>query len=189
MSGADLGAYVKKHPGAVACLVVILACLGRLYFCWDRVEEGKTTYEAKTREDQQIQTNLRNSTGLSQQVEVISQASKQIEDRLVHVGELAKNLRYFYQLENESGAKLLDVHQNSPGRQGKTLYVGIPFTVTVQGSFKSVMDFIRRLENGRNFARFNTLSFSKVTVAATQGDAGADVLNVAMSIELLGINQ
>jgi len=68
------------------------------------------------------------------------------------------------------------------GRPSKALYIGVPYNVTVQGSFPHVMDFMRRLESGRHFARFNTLSFSKIAGA----DAGGDALSVAMNVELLG---
>ncbi len=182
MSGSDVIIFVKKRPVVVVCAVIALVCLGVLYFRWDEIDASKAAYDEAFKADQEILANVRNAASLPQQIETIQRATKNLESRLVHAGQLAINLQYFYRLENDTGVKLVDVRQNQIGRPSKALYIGVPYNVTVQGSFPHVMDFMRRLESGRHFARFNTLSFSKIAGA----DAGGDALSVAMNVELLG---
>jgi len=166
----------------VICAAIVLTCLGLLYFRWDNIDETKAAYDVKFKQDQLILANVRNATGLPQQIETLQRATKNLESRLVHGGQLAINLQYFYRLENDTGVKLLDLRQLPVGRPAKGLYLGVPYNLTVQGSFPHVMDFVRRLESGRHFAKFNTLSFSKVAGADTAGDG----LSVSMNLELLG---
>ena len=111
---------------------------------------------------------------------MIKQSTKLLEGRLIKASQLATNLQYFYRLESDTGLKLTDVRQNQVGRTGTSLYIGIPYSVTFQGNFKQVLEFLQRIESGKYFSKFSSISFNKTT-GATGG-----MLNVSMNIELLG---
>ena len=104
----------------------------------------------------------------------------------MHVGQLAINQQYFYRLESETGVKLLDLRQNPVpaaklgAKNGG--YLGVPYNISIQGTFPQVIAFLRRLEHGRHFTRFNTVSIAK----SVGSEATADTLTVALNIELLG---
>ncbi|MDI1250990.1 MAG: hypothetical protein PSV13_19165 [Lacunisphaera sp.] len=189
MTSADLLVLIKKHPIGFACGVVCLACAALLYFRGGKTEEYRAEYDAKSTEATRILANVRNSEKLPTQVAEIQVLAKEMESRLVRSGQLAVNLQYFYKLEAETEVKLVDVRQGNPPKGQKSLYAGIPFTVTVQGSFKQVLAFLQKLENGPHFCRFNAVVFAKQggggeggrTVA---GDAG---LNLNINLELLGV--
>ena len=87
MSGSDVIVYVKKHPVVVICAAIVLTCLGLLYFRWDNIDETKAAYDVKFKQDQLILANVRNATGLPQQIETLQRATKNLESRLVHGGQ------------------------------------------------------------------------------------------------------
>jgi Tfp pilus assembly protein PilO len=185
MTGADLSALLKKHPlGAVGLLVCVLCGLA-IYFRGSAIDEAQSRFEEKDSELQKITTNVRNLAGLQEQTNEIINAAKAIESRLIRAGNLAINNQIFYRLESETGVKYADMRQNPipPARAGapRGAYVGVPFSVSVQGSFQQVMTFLRRLESGQYFCRFNAVTFNKA------GAGGApDGMTVNIALELLG---
>ena len=182
MTSADIITTVKKQPIGFGCSVLCIVIGVLIYFRTDKINENQTLYEAKSAEAAKILTNVRNSTNLPEQVTEIQAMTKEMESRLMHAGQLAVNLQYFYKLEAENEVKLTPV-QGNPSRNNKTLYMGIPYNVSVQGSFKQVMAFLQRLENGRHICHFNTATFNK---AGGSGDLTNTAMTLYLSIELLG---
>lgn len=191
MTGADLLALLKKQPIGSACGIICIVCGLLLYFRSDKEGEAQQQLEQKTKEDQKIVANVRNATGLPQHVEAMQAAAKQLDSRLVRAGQLALNQQFFYRLESETGVKLIDVRQSPlptarPGaaKAPASLYAAIPFNISIQGTFRQVMNFIERLEKGPHFARFNTVNFTKA--GGPDGLGTADVMTVTFAVELLG---
>ena len=182
MTGTDLIILLKKHPIGVTCGIISLAGGVFLYFSSDTVDTTKQQLDEITQQSEAMVSNVRNSAGLAQQAEAIQQATKQLESRLVKANQLATNLQYFYRLESDTGVKLTDVRQNQVGRPGSSLFIGIPYAVTFQGNFKQVMEFLQRVESGKHFAKYSSISLSKTV--GTENAGG--LLSVSMSIELLG---
>ena len=187
MTSADLLALIKKHPIGFACGVVCVACAALLYFRGGKIDEYRAAYEAKSAEATTILANVRNSDKLPAQVAEIQVLAKEMESRLVKSGQLAENLRVFYKLEAETEVKLVDVRQGNLPKNLKSLYAGIPFTVTVQGSFPQVLAFLQKLENGPHFCRFTSVVFAKQGAGGEASRASAPGLNLNINLELLGV--
>lgn len=187
MTGADLLTLIKKQPVAFACGLVALLCAVAIYFRGSAVDEARATFEEKDKESQKIALNARHAAGLAEQAQEIQAAARQFEARLVRAGDLANNLQFFYRLENETGAKLLDVRQNpipaTKPNAPKTLYAAVPFSVTLQGTYAQVWAFLRRLETGAHFARLDRFTLSKVEAGNL---AATDQMNAVFTVELLG---
>ncbi|MBI3887257.1 MAG: hypothetical protein HY302_16250 [Opitutae bacterium] len=187
MTGADLIAAIKRQPIGFVCGLVCLVCGLLLYYTAGDIDAQQLAYDQKAAEVARIEANLRNSDKLREQAAAMLAAAKELEARLMRAGQLAINQQYFYRLEEETGVKLLDLRQNSPAAP-KTgaksgLYVGVPYNLTIQGSFPQVLAFLRRLETGRHFSRFNTVSFNK----ASGSEAAGDSLTVTLAVDLLGL--
>jgi len=191
MTSSDIFALIKKQPIGFTCGVISLICAGLLYLRSDKIDEYKSDYETKSAEAAKILTNVRNSEKLSAQVGEIQALSKELDSRLLRASQLAVNLQYFYKLEAETEVKLIDVKQNGLPKGGRTLYAGIPFNVSVQGSFKQVMAFLQKLENGPHFCRFIAVNYAKSSGPSegTRPAGGADLsgLTITLSLELLGV--
>lgn len=193
MTGADLIALIKKQPVAFGCAFVALICGVLLYLRSDATDTARQTFETKDGEAQKMEANVRHLAGLPEETDQMQEAGRQFEARLVRAGQLATNLQFFYRTEAETGVKLLDVRQNPiPAVRAGTVrgaYSPVPFAVSIQGSFPQVYAFLRRLETGPHFARFNQVTFTKLEAAAANNTGAAapgEMMGVTLLIELLG---
>ena len=183
MTSADLVAAIKKQPVGFGCGLICVMLGVVLYYRSSTIDEKQAEFDTKSAEAAKIISNVTLSKNLPEQVQEIQTLTKELESRLVHAGQLAVNLQYFYKLEAENEVKLVDVRQNAMPRTGAATYGGIPYNVTVQGSFKQVMTFLNRLENGRHFCHFTSAVFGK----SSGGDAGSqNGITLTLNIELLG---
>lgn len=180
-SAADLGSVLKKHPISLVCAVLSITCGVLLYLRSGNISEGQAELDARSAEAAAMVANIRNSSALTEQVAEIQGYAKDFEGRLMKAGQLAVNLQYFYKLETENEVKLVDVRQIPLSKNTKANYVGVPFNVTIQGSYVHVMNFLNRLQHGRHFCRINTANFSKVS-----SEGAGSLINLAMNLEILG---
>jgi Tfp pilus assembly protein PilO len=186
MNPAALITLIKKQPIGFSCGLLCLVIAVLLYFRSSKIDESQAEYDAKSAERTQILANVRNSEHLTEQVVEMQGYAKEMESRLIHAGQLAVNLQYFYKLEAENEVKLMDVRQGTFTRGPKTLNVGVPYNVTVQGSYKHVLAFLQRLESGAHFCSFKTVNFNKLLGSSDSlGDSNA-IMNLSLNIELLG---
>jgi len=183
MTSADISANLKKHPIGAICAIVAIACGITLYLRAGNIAASQAENEARSAEASKMVTDVRNSTNLAEQTGEIETLRKDFEGRLMKASQLAVNLQYFYKLEAETEVKLIDVRQNNlPRSAAKTLYVGVPFTVSMQGTFAQVTQFLNRLQNGPNFCRINVATFGR---AGGDGAAGT-AITLALNLEILG---
>lgn len=186
MTFADLIARIKKQPVGFACALICLLSGGWLYYRSGEIDTRQEEHRAKSEEAARFISNVGISKNLPEQVVELQAQTKEMEARLVRAGQLAVNLQYFYKLEAENEVKLLDVRQNVLPRNPKTLYVGIPYNVNIQGPYKNVMAFLQRLEKGRHFCRINGATFNK-TPGVGEGSLQASTsITLALSLDLLG---
>lgn len=189
MTGAELTALLKKQPLGSACGVLAIVCGGLLYWRSDAISISQAEYEARSAEAGKMIDNVKAAPGLEEQVREIQALGKDMEARLIRASQLAVNQQYFFKLEADSSVKFLDLRQNPlPRSTGKTLYVGVPFTLTAQGTYSQVMKFLGALQNGRHFCRITSANFTKAGGSASEGSGGAvvQVLNLTLNLELLG---
>jgi len=185
MTTADLVALLKKHPIGFGCALVAIVCGVVLYLRSENIAADQAELEARSAESAKMAANIRNSANLAEQLVEIQGYTKELEGRLLKASQLAVNLQYFYKLETENEVKLVDVRQGSLPKSTTTAYQGIPFTVSVQGSYAQVMNFLGRLQNGRHFCRINLANFSKVAGANSSAGGGPKV-TLSLSLDLLG---
>lgn len=187
MTGADLISAFKRQPIGFGCGAICLVCGLWLYFRSDASAALQEASDQKTLEVAKVDANIRNSERLRDQAAALVTAASELESRLMRADQLAVNQQYFYRLEGETGVKLVDIRQSgvAAAKTGAKvgLYIGVPYNVSAQGTFPQVLAFLRRLETGRHFSRFTTVTFDKVTGA----DAGAGLITVTIAVELLGL--
>ncbi len=183
MTSAELIAILKKHPVGVASALIAIGCGVVLYMKSGDVAASQAENEARSAEAAKMITNVRNSANLAEQVAEIQAQRKEFEGRLMKAGQLAVNLQYFYKLETETEVKLADVRQGNVSRNSRGQFTGVPFTVTVEGTYPQVINFLGRLQNGRHFCRINSANFTR---ASGSNVPGAADMTLALTLELLG---
>jgi hypothetical protein len=188
MGAEQIVASLKANPISVACGALALTLGVGIYLRSERVPESEAILEQKTTLGERIDANLKNGVQLAEQFAALSAARQQIEARLIHPDEIAKNLQFFYKLEAETGVKLIDLRQNviptgKAAAKGKTAYAGVGYAVTVRGDYARLLDFLRRLESNQRYCRI--MSASVAVGGTTDKDRGGE-LTLSLNLELLG---
>lgn len=185
MTTADLVAFIRKNPIVCGCglFAVLLAVL--TYFRSEALPLKAAELEDKATEGTRLANNVRYGAQLAEQLAALTAAGKAVDGHIVRSAELANNLQYFYRLEADTGAKIIELRQNPspPSSQKsapKSTYVGISFTVSLRGEYPVILDFLRRLENGQHYCRVTSASVAPV------GPDRATPLKLALGLELLG---
>lgn len=184
ISNEELYAYVRKNPIVVGCAVVALACGVVQYLRSGAAAEAEQLLEEKAAEGRRLALNLRYAAQLPEQLAQVTAAMAEIQPRLVHADELAKNLQYFYKLEAETGTKLIDLRQmNTPGQAkagAKGAFSSVAFNLSLQGEYTALLKFLRQLESGAHYCRV-------ITAGATLGNPDrTGPVSLQLTVELLG---
>ena len=184
MNSQDLGAALKKNKIGAGCAVLALACIVALFLRNTLIAEAETRLAEKSAEAQKYATNIQYSTQLNEQMETVTAAIKQIEARIIRASQLGINTAYFYTIESDTAAKMIDNRQLTPatvGKPAKGSYLPVAFSVGAQGDLKLILTFLQQIENGAHYCRVNSATLS--------GNPGArnSPLTLALSLELLGV--
>ena len=178
-------AFIKKNPIGIGCGALCLALAAVMYYRSDLVPASEAELEQQSAEAERLAGNLKNAAQLQEQLDAMIAAGKQVEARLVQPGDLAKNQQYFYKLEADTGTKI-DCHQGTlpAAKDRKTLYLSIPYTMTVQGDYAQILNLLRRLESGAHYCRELNATLTSGGTGAGEGTDSA--LTLTLNLELLG---
>jgi hypothetical protein len=183
----SVGEFLKRYPiGVVGVLLSAIALAGYIVRS-SRVSELSAQFNNVDEHAQKIAAEVRNASNLGEQYTAITGATKEMESRLIRRAERARNQGYFYQLEMESGVKELGlVPANAgPRKDASRLFEGIEFTITVQGEYRQILDFVGRLESGQHFYRLMSASISRMT--GGEPSAPGSSLCLTITVQLLGL--
>ena len=183
MNTQSISEFFKKQPLLSAAALLSLAIVGFTYYRYTGQSDLETLLATKTSEGQRVENNISAGKLLNEQLVAVTAANAQTDSRLVSSADLATNLGYFYKMEADTGVKLLDLRQIGPAKgAAKGAYLPVAYTVAVQGEYKKVLTFLRKVETGEHFSRILTASFS--TRSGEAAESSTVTLN--LSLELLG---
>jgi Tfp pilus assembly protein PilO len=185
ISNEQVIAFVKKNPIGFGCGALCLVLVAAMYYRSELVPATETELEQQSAEAERLGSNLKNAAQLQEQFDAMIAAGKQVDARLVHPSDPAKNQQYFFKLEADTGTKI-ECHQNTlpAEKDRKTIYLSVPYTVTVQGDYPQILNFLRRLESGAHYCR--VLSASLTSGGALVGEGTDSPLTLSLNLELLG---
>jgi len=115
-----------------------------------------------------------------QELAASREITRRIEDNLVVDDNLAENLWYFYKIEQQTKAHLVELRPiNSVASDSKAFYKRVPFTVRLTGTYEQTAAFLYAIETGPRLANITSLTFRRVE---------PESLNILldMDLELLG---
>ena len=117
--------------------------------------------------------NIKNSTGLEEDIESIEEKIEQLNARMFQAQELATNYNYFYNLEDETGIQVSDLKQveiaeetvdPKKRRMPKPVvnsYEKIRYHIKARGEYGEIVNFLRKLEGGPSFYRLEKFRLAK----------------------------
>jgi len=106
-------------------------------------------------------------------------AVQEIDSGTVDEANLAENLWYFYQLEEQTHARISDLHQlNSAAARPDASYKVVPFTLRVAGNYEQVASYLLRLETGHRLARINSYELQRQ-------DSAGNIVMLFLTLDIL----
>lgn len=179
-SSEEVFASIKKNPISVGCVALTVVLLVVTYLHSGKSEELQTKLDETSAEAARLALNLKNAAQLKEQFDALVAAKKEIEARMIRAEDLTTNQQYFYKLEADSGVKLLDNPRQAPmPKNVKPGYQPTAFSLNVQGDYRQLLTFLRRLESGTRYCRVLTASCSAPQDRST-------LLTMNLNLELLG---
>jgi hypothetical protein len=198
MTAIKLPPFIKKQPVAVVCALLCIGLALAMYFRKAQLVTLQADLDSKTSQGNHLKANVDSANSLTnkadkleEQYAALTQTVQAIEDRLVHADQskLATNKQYFYKIEEETQTELKALSQSgvstSTKNSGKA-YIGVNYTITVEGTYPQLLDFLRRVENGEHFARVKGLSLSVGGGGENTAKSSAK-LSLNLDLELLGL--
>jgi hypothetical protein len=183
----NLSALFKKQPVGITCGIASLILAVMLYFRWDALNDADDAVQAAQTEVSHLEANIKNGSNLKEQYESLLAANGAIaEGRAVNPREEASNMSYFYAIERDTGVAEVNASPKGASKAlpGKT-YVAVGYALAERGDFRQLVDFARRVEQGRNFSHI----LSAVLVNSSGQGEAETLLTLDLNLNLLGVPQ
>jgi hypothetical protein len=183
MTNEEFVVLAKKNPISFACALLSLGLVAGLYFRAEAGPEAEAQLTQLSASGERMALNIQYSAQLKEQSEAMAAALKEIDTRIIRASQLGTNTQYFYKLEADTGAKIIDLRQTTPAivaKPAKGTFVPVAFAVTVQGSLAQLLEFLRNIENGAHYSRVLTATWNGNPTTRSSP------LTLGLSLELLG---
>jgi Tfp pilus assembly protein PilO len=182
MKTANTQPFYQRQPIAIVCIAVAIVTSAGTYFRSSEIVARQSALEQKSAEGQRLLSNITNATLLKEHYDALVAINGRIAERLVSPAQLGENLQLFYKIEAATGCKISDLRQTyAPSTKEKARFVPVPYGLNVRGDYRSVLNFVRKVEKSPRFARVSGASLTQMS-----GDAAGE-MQLSLSVELLGV--
>jgi Tfp pilus assembly protein PilO len=173
----NLGQLIRRYPLSAICMVVTLLAGAVAYFLRAQNAELEVTQKDRAKEGEAMLDLLVGGIAQRQELALVQEIAKRIEDNLVMDDNLAENFGYFYKLEDKTRVRLTELNPlSSPPGDNATLYKRIPYTLRATGTYEQVSAFLLALETGPRLTNITGFNYAR----------SATGLSLELSLELLG---
>lgn len=173
-------AVLRRHPLSVLCACVCVACAVISWFIYGNLKWLELYHKQLNQDADLAVSTLISGPAIRQELAASRDVTRRIEDNLVVPDNLAENLWYFYKIEQQSKAHLIDLRPlNAITSDSKALYKRIPFTIRVSGTYEQAGAFLYLTETGPRLSDVTAVSLKRK-------DPGSQTLILDMNVELLG---
>ena len=171
---------VRRYPFCAVCTLVILALSGGAWYIIGENEDLEIVRQGRAKEGEAMLALLVGGSSQRQELATVREVARRIEEHLVVETNLAENAFYFYKFEEQTKARLPELHPlTSPASETSTLYRRVPYTLRVAGTYAQVSAFLFAVETGPRIANITAFGFSR-------RDLGSSEILLDLSLELLG---
>ena len=175
-------ALVRRYPFTATCILLVIACGAGVYFIENDIEVQEAARQDRAKEGEAMLDLLVGGSTQRQELAAVREAARRIEDNLILEANLADNNWYFYKFEEQTKARLLELHpQSPPTTDEEARYKRIPYTLRISGSYEQVASYLLAIETGPRLANITSFSYSRRDKAAE-----ANSLVLELGLELLG---
>lgn len=175
-----LFSFLRRHAFNAACAGASVVLLIAAWSLWQRQQALAAASHQRTREGEAMLATLVAGPTLRDELAQARDAVQRINANLVVEANLAENLWYFYQMEDQTKARLSDLRQLSPSNLDSPLpYKLIPYSLRITGTYEQVAAFLQRLETGPRLVVIQSFNFSR-------RESGSPLIGLQLDIGLLG---
>ncbi|MCC5807044.1 MAG: hypothetical protein JJU00_12015 [Opitutales bacterium] len=176
---------LRQHRVAMVLCAFAVVFIALLVVRVPMTGELESELESERMTLRRMQQNLAQGEDLRGHLDTIKTQVVQIDERLMERREVAVNYDYFYRMEEAAGVRIQNIQQQAQAAGSAVtlprieLYDVIGYSVTAQGGFEDIVDFIQQLESGRHFVRIQSVNLSSAGQAGSVGRLNAQIeLNV-----------
>ncbi|MBC8010479.1 MAG: hypothetical protein H7067_10330 [Burkholderiales bacterium] len=185
LEGKDIINAAKKQPLVFACAVLLVVFLGFTYWRLGAVDTLQGQVDERLLVLQKTKANVTYSVQLDAQLKEFAEINQKIKASAFRPADLAQNQQMFYRLESETGVKLIDLRQQAPDKtpvKGAAVmtYTPVVFALTIEGDYRQLLAFTKRLESGPTLSRTSNALF----IIGTN-----NVPSLSMTVQMLGLRQ
>lgn len=186
IEGKDIVNAAKKQPFVFICSALAIVLLGFTYLRSGAVPELQGQLDDRSLVLQKNKTNITYAVQLDAQLKALADINGKIKESALKPEDLAQSQRMFYGLEADTGVKLIDLRQQASDKSQpknsvpSSSYASVVFVLTVEGDYRQLLTFARRLESG---GTLNRVSRAVLTISAD------NMPSLDMTVEMLGIKQ
>ena len=173
-------AIARRHPLSALCAGICLACALSCWYIYGNMRWLDLEHRQVNQDTELALASLISGPSVRQELAASREVTRRIEDNLVIEDNLAENLWYFYKIEQQTKAHLVELRPvNSIVSDTKAYYKRVPFSIRLTGTYEQTAGFLYAIETGPRLANITQLTFRRVE---------PDSLNVLLDIdvELLG---
>jgi Tfp pilus assembly protein PilO len=158
------------------CLLVILVAASASVILRQSIAGLEEEHAYIREEGEAVLKTIAGATAMRNDRTRLAAAVREINAHLISEDNLADNLGYFYRIEDQSHARISELHQQptAVGSSGGTVKT-VPFTVNVTGTYEQVTSFLYQLEHGPRLMKISAFSFNRRLLT---GDAVVLELNL-----------
>ena len=173
-------AVMRRHPLSVLCACVCIACSLASWYVYGNIRSLEIEHKQLNQELDLAVSTMISGPSVRQELAASREVTRRIEDNLVVPDNLAENLWYFYKIEQQSKAHLVEMHPlNAITSDSKSIYRRIPFSIRVSGTYEQVGAFLYYTETGPRLSNITTVSLKR-------RDPASPTILLEMNVELLG---
>jgi Tfp pilus assembly protein PilO len=177
MSTQAFLALLRRYPHAAVCSVLTIALLATAFYLHGQIADLQTTQQARAKEGEAMLDLMVGGTAQRQELALVHEIARRIEDNLVVETNLAENLWYFAKFEEQTKARLPELHQlNSPPGDASPLFKRVPYTLRVTGNFEQVAAFLLALETGPRLVNVTSFNWVRTGTASMTLDLAVELL-------------
>ena len=183
---------LRTYLAATISVVVLLVAGGSGYGLWIYTHELTVEQQALQKRGDEMFAAIARQKRMDGLVTTTRAAVVHLDAQLALENELAANLDRFYQLENSTGIRLVSINQLNPPALAAgapaPIYVALPFSLQISGSYAQVMHFLHEIEYGPMLARVSNCNLNRAGGSGPlQGtEAPDETLLADLTVELLG---
>ena len=164
----------------MACTIITLGLGVAAWLLSEQVDALAVAHQERAKEGEAMLTLLVGGSTQRQELAAVREAAHRIEDNLVVETSLAENLWYFYRFEEQTKARLPELHQlSSPTTDPSPLFCRVPYSLRVTGTYEQVAAFLLALETGPRLANITSFTFHR-------SGTSSDAIALDLTLELLG---